>query len=302
MQTTLDITVPQMTRPEWWNEPDVVYSIGVSGGKDSTAVLLWMLHNSGIPRDRLDVTFSDTGNEHAWTYAHVQLLNDKLHPIQRLQPVRGFFDMALFKHRFPSPVARFCTEELKIQPTQDHIQRLKASGKRVIQVSGVRADESDDRRDLPEWDYSGTYLCHSWRPLIRWKLADVLAIHATHEVPLNPLYALGAQRVGCWPCIMSRKAEIRIIALKFPERITQIREAELEFEKVYGRFSSFFGQDKCPPRFCSREAWSEDKGRMVPFPTIDDVVKWSLTGDKAQGSWEDEPVKEPVSCNSGACE
>lgn len=280
---------------------NTVFHIGISGGKDSTAVLLWMLHEAGIAREKLRVTFCDTGNEHDWTYAHVRLLNDTVHPVTTLKPELAFFPLALHKHRFPSAKARFCTEYLKIYPTEDHIRRLKYCGLEPIAVSGVRAEESEKRSHLAEWDFSGNLFCMQWRPLIRWTLEDVLEIHKRYSVPLNPLYSIGAMRVGCWPCIMSRKSEIRTIALKFPERIDEIRAAEQEFERTYGRYSSFFPATTVPERFRTKPFQCED-GTWIKVASIDDVVRWSLTGDRAEGSWDDAPVKEPMGCSSGFCE
>jgi len=64
-----------------------------------------------------------------------------------------------------------------------------------------------------EWDSSGRFGCDVWSPLTRWTLDDVIAIHRHHDLRPNPLYLLGAARVGCWPCIFARKAELRLIAL-----------------------------------------------------------------------------------------
>lgn len=282
--------------------PDTIYHIGVSGGKDSTAVLLWMLHESGVPREFLNVTFCDTGNEDKRTLDHVELLSRTVFPIQTLHPKMGFFDLALHKRRFPSAKVRFCTQLLKIKPTQDHVQALRDMGRKVVAVSGVRAIESVDRAQLGEWDYSGELLSMQWRPIIHWSLEDVLAIHKKHGVPLNPLYAMGAQRVGCFPCVMSRKEEVRLIALQAPERIDFIRSWEQKIEATHGRYSSFFPNDKVPPRFCSMPYTGPD-GRDHMVATIDDVVRWSLTGHRAKGSWMDEaPEDKRISCTSGFCE
>lgn len=294
---------PTIDDETWWH-------VGISGGKDSEAALLYVIE-SGIRKDRILASFCDIGNDHPWTIAHVEKISREIHPVFTIypnwkdlkkEPARlGFFDLALHKRRFPSTKARFCTEVLKIYPTADYIQKLKYDGKKVIAVSGVRADESEDRSKLSEWDWNGNLFTYQWRPLLRWTLNDVLAIHERHSFPLNPLYAIGAQRVGCWPCIMSRKAEIRIIALKFPERIEEIRKAEQEFLKRYGRFSSFFASDKVPERFRSMDFVTAD-GRTVKVATIDDVVRWSLTGDGAEGSWEDDEPEKVMSCGSGFCE
>ena len=65
---------------------DAIYHVGVSGGKDSGAVLLWMVHESGIPRHQINATFCDTGNEHKHTYEQVRILSEKVHPIETLKP------------------------------------------------------------------------------------------------------------------------------------------------------------------------------------------------------------------------
>lgn len=281
--------------------PDnAIFHVGVSGGKDSVAALLWMVHESGIPRDRIVATFSDIGNDHEWTIKHVALISRTVHPIETIRPEKPFFALALEKRRFPSARARFCTRSLKIEPAQDFIQSLRHKGNYVVAVSGVRADESGDRKDLPEWDYSGTLLCRNWRPLIRWTIEQVFALHAKYGVPLNPLYAVGAKRVGCWPCVMSSKAEIRTIALKFPERIDQIRAEEQRHGQAHGQYNGFFLGKMVPERFRSKDYKTAD-GRTIKIATIDDVVRWALTGKGAKGSWEDESP-EPISCQSGFCE
>jgi 3'-phosphoadenosine 5'-phosphosulfate sulfotransferase (PAPS reductase)/FAD synthetase len=290
---------PDLFEPE--PKDDTLYHVGVSGGKDSAAVLLWMVHESGIPKDKIEATFCDTANEHDWTLEHIALLSETVHPIKTLTPAMGFYDLAMSRHRFPSTKARFCTQALKIYPSQDHITLRFKEYKRVVNVTGSRANESTDRSRLDEWDYNANLLCDQWRPIIRWTIDDVFAIHKKYDIPLNPLYEAGAMRVGCFPCIMSRKSEIRNIALKFPERIDMIRNAEQKFFERYGRFSSFFSPNKVPERFRSMP-YINAKGDTIMIPTIDDVVRWSMTGDRAVGSFNEEESDEPISCSSGFCE
>lgn len=168
------------------------------------------------------------------------------------------------------------------------------------QCLAFRANESLERSKLLEWDYSGHLLTLQWRPLISWTIDDVIAIHAKYAIPMNPLYAAGAKRVGCFPCIMSNKPEIRMIALKFPERIDLLREQELAMGAENGIVSSFFARDKVPERFRSRTITTKE-GEQMKVTTIDDVVRWSMTGKRAKGSWEDDQP-EALNCSSGFCE
>ena len=279
------------------------YIVGISGGKDSTAVLLWMIHESGIDRDKIVCTFSDTGNEHEWTYAHVEKVSREIHEVTTLKPKDDFYELAFRKKRFPSTKARFCTEELKIEPTEAFMEKMIYDGFSVVSVSGVRANESEDRKKLQEYDYAGYRIAYiQWRPILSWKIEDVLAIHAKYGFPLNPLYEAGAQRVGCYPCIMSRKSEIRTIAMRFPERIDMIRKAEQETEKRFGRYSSFFPRTHIPERFRTKPFKLQD-GTWIKVATIDDVVRWSMSGKGAKGQWDDEDQPpEQIGCMSGFCE
>lgn len=293
---------------------NTLYHVGISGGKDSVAALLYLIFIAKIDPLKINATFCDTKNEHEWTYAHIKLVSQKVHPIQWLNS-EGFVPLARRKRRFPSTKVRFCTQFLKIFPSRDHIVSLQEKGYDVVAVSGVRADESEERKDLPEWDISGlsgALMATQWRPLIRWTIQQVVDLHAYCNIPMNPLYALGARRVGCFPCIMSRKAEIRMIALRFPERIDEIRAQEQQFEKDFGRYSSFFPSKTVPERFRSKP-YVMKNGRTVMVATIDDVVRWSMTGKGARGSYTDQnpvlldqatpesAVKETL-CNSGFCE
>ena len=286
-------------RPKF--KENTVFHVGVSGGKDSAAALIWMVRESGIDPSKIQATFCDTGNEHEWTLEHVELLSKVVHPVATIHPDLKFYELASQKKRFPSAKARFCTEYLKIIPSAEHIHKLRQSGLDPIAVSGVRSDESEDRKNQLMWDYSGTMLCMQWRPLIHWKLEDVLDLHKKHSIPLNPLYGVGAKRVGCFPCMMSRKAEIRMIALKFPERIVMIRNKEQELESLIGRYPSFFPADTVPLRFRSKD-YVNKKGEHFKVATIDDVVRWSMTGKRAKGHWTDDEELEHVTCKSGYCE
>ncbi len=276
-----------------------LYSIGLSGGKDSTALFLWALFESGLPRESLRPSFCDTSNEHEFTYAHIRMLSDRFMPIVTLKPERGFYDLARWKKRFPGVKSRFCTQRLKMFPSQEYAQQLGENGDTVIMLSGVRSDESADRSKLPEKEFDGFYGLHAWRPLLRWKLEDVLAIHKRHNVPLNPLYSYGATRVGCFPCIMSRKAEIRMIAAHFPERIDKIREEEKSFDSING-ISTFFARKTVPERFRSK-AIKTKKGEIIRVATIDDVVLWSKT-ERGGKQYDFDFDRRSCPSSLGACE
>ena len=93
------------------------YHMGVSGGKDSTATLLWLIYESGWPTDRIRVTFCDTDNEDTLTYNYLAMLSERVYPIQTIQYELGFYELARKKKRFPGAKSRFCTVNLKVIPS-----------------------------------------------------------------------------------------------------------------------------------------------------------------------------------------
>jgi 3'-phosphoadenosine 5'-phosphosulfate sulfotransferase (PAPS reductase)/FAD synthetase len=286
-----------------------LYHLGVSGGKDSTALLLWAIHESGLPREDLRVTFCDTGNEDPMTYAHITFLDQIAREagipggVETLMPALTFFALALKKKRFPSRKAQFCTIELKIAPTKRWLAVRWAEGHEVVIINGKRRGESHQRRksmaNKPDRAFSDYWGCEEWAPLSDWTLAQVLAIHERHGVPLNPLYALGAKRVGCWPCINCGKLEIRLVAKHRPEKIDEIERWEGKVRE--GKTSPFF-----PPNMTTRAyrtvTVQTNDGRQVPVAPIRQVVEWSKT--ERGGKQLRLDYDEPKACFLGhlACE
>lgn len=234
--------------------------LSISGGKDSAA--MWILAKKELGVEVMPV-FCDTGNEHPLTYEYVDYLENQLGPVKRikadfsekiarkrhtvqtkwrdegiseeiiqkalemLHPTGNpFLDLCIWKGRFPSTKARFCTQELKIIPTLEQIYiPLLEQGDKVISWQGVRAAESTARAKLSEReDTPEGYSIN--RPLLRWSAREVFDLHKKHKIEPNPLYKLGMGRVGCMPCINANKAELYEIQRRFPEQVKRIAEWE----------------------------------------------------------------------------
>ena len=245
----------------------------VSGGKDSTALSLH-LTELGISHRRV---FSDTGWEHPDTYRYLDRLERAIGPIDRVFPLLGMAELIRKKAMFPRSGAKYCTRDLKITPINKYMNAIDPDYRAIVAL-GIRADESAARAGLGEWELGGGGVDRlTWRPLIAWKLDDVIAIHARHGIEPNPLYLRGALRVGCWPCIYSRKAEIRMVASESPERIDEIEQLEIAAEEKRQRrlasdpeyaANAELKQHR-PPTYFMR-AGNEDA-------SIRSIVEWSKT-------------------------
>ena len=284
--------------------------ISVSGGKDSTALLLLAIERQA---DNMQAVFADTGNEHELTYDYVRYLEqatgvpirwvkadfkrqiegkatyvrekwaDKGVPaanIERalaaLKPTGNpFLDLCIWKGRFPSSKAAFCSEELKRNPIINQVQGpLLAAGDDVVSWQGVRRDESLRRRFLIERELKQTHKngaeLWNYRPILDWTADDAFAMHRKHGIKHNPLYEMGMGRVGCMPCINCRKDELLEISKQFPEAIDRIREWEAAVAQASKRGgSTFFAAANQGDNITTDQA--------VAIANIDAVVAWSQT-------------------------
>jgi len=224
-----------------------------SGGKDSTAMLLW-----GIEKKYdYQTIFCDTGWENPLTYAFVQeinqkYLNNKLITL-RSDKYEGFVDLCIKRKRVPSTMRRFCTEELKIFPTKKYIDYLQSKGNYVFLFQGIRASESRKRALLKRNIYDADfYKCTIKRPLLYWSSDDVFAIHKKFKQEPNRLYKMGMKRVGCFPCIMVSKPELKNIFTQF----LLVKNYLKDLEQKLGR--TFFPSGYIPINFCSRSVEVEE--------------------------------------------
>lgn len=245
----------------------------VSGGKDSTALCLY-LQEHGIPYRAVHM---DTGWEHPLTDEYIrEVLEPRIGPIEWIYPERGFADLVRHKGIFPSRIQRFCTQLLKIVPFKCWIQD-NYDCEPIINAIGIRAAESRARSlmwfcEVDEWGYT-------WRPLLRWSEADAIAIHRRNGLVPNPLYLppYNCSRVGCWPCLYARKAELAAVARLTPERIDEIREMELALRLTPARAAN---SDEGPPRwipsfFVAKRSVGNGK-RISQSISIDSAVAWAV--------------------------
>jgi 3'-phosphoadenosine 5'-phosphosulfate sulfotransferase (PAPS reductase)/FAD synthetase len=300
----------------------LINHIGLSSGKDSTALWGWAINESGYPLETIRGSFADTENEYQEVYDQIKTL-DEYGQKRGVAPIRilhseGFLNLAIRKKRFPSARARFCTEVLKILPMFHYLQELWLDGYEVILHSGVRSSESTERAAMAEWGTMNH--CRVRRPLLKWSIADVWAAHKRFGQPINPLYFTGRKRVGCKLCCMSNKQDVRITAKTKPQTIVQYRGWELLLGtyKKDGIPSSFFPASTVPEHLRSikglkrkRNTKKAKKGDLFSCNTIDDVVKWASTlrGGKQLGfdfMYDDSPIFEiddaHAPCQSGYCE
>lgn len=115
--------------------------LGISGGKDSAALAVFVRQN--YPELDVEYFFTDTGKELPEVYEFLGRLEGFLgKPIARLNPRRDFdFWLREYKHFLPSAQTRWCTRQLKLAPFEQWIRPMLAAGDTVTTYVAIRADE-----------------------------------------------------------------------------------------------------------------------------------------------------------------
>ena len=81
------------------------------------------------------------------------------------------------------------------------VEPLKRALKdKAIWITGIRADQSDNRNEMSnlEWDEANQIV--KFHPLLNWTLEEVKAYIFKHNIPYNTLHDNGFVSIGCAPC------------------------------------------------------------------------------------------------------
>lgn len=205
-----------------------------------------------------------------------------------------FLDLCLWKGRFPSRKAQFCTEELKRNMAVEFQMELMDQNHTVVSWQGVRRDESFNRKDAKKFERVAPQL-YIFRPIVDWTAMQAIQLATLNEILANPLYSMGMGRVGCFPCINANKNELREMAARFPEHMQRIAEWEIAVGKAGKRGFGTFMTDA-----------HTAKDRRVVFNDLNiwSRIEWAKTtrGGKQYSLLNDQ--NEPNACASsyGLCE
>jgi len=204
-------------------EKPVRHLLGLSGGKDSAALAIYM--RDKIPE--MEYFFADTGAELPETLEFVDLMEDYLgKPISRLNSGRGFdYYLKLNGNFLPTARSRWCTTNLKLKPFENFV-----GDDPVISYVAIRADEA----------YRTGYI--STKP-------NISAVYPFKEDGKNkedivkildesglgmPKYYEWRSRSGCYFCFYQRKIEWIGLHENHPDFFEKAREFEL-YHKNLGR-------------------------------------------------------------------
>ena len=216
---------------------DELVSVSLSGGKDSTAMLLMMLERG----ERIDeVVTVDTGMEFPEMYEHLEKLQQFTGlKFKTLRAERSFehfmFDHVRTKGKFkgeagygwPRPNARWCTSNLKTAVIKKHLTTI-GNGKHVTQCIGIAADEP---RRVREHRY----------PLVEYGVTEREALAYCKRLGFDwgGLYDT-RNRVSCWCCPLQNLDSLRALRRTHPELWERLIEMD---DKSFNSFR--FSKTRC---------------------------------------------------------
>jgi len=209
--------------------------LSFSGGKDSTALGIYMLQN--YPEIPLEFVFCDTGTELPETYEFIErfeaIFGVRIKRLNALEMLgiqekgnRTPFDVILDEYYggfLPSPQARWCTRMLKIKPFEHYI-----GNDRAYTYIGIRADEdrlgyqqqkplkiSDQQNILPVYPFQEDGM----------GIEDVKGVLDDSGLGLPPYYEWRS-RSGCYFCFYQQVGEWQGLKEKHPELFEKAKQYE----------------------------------------------------------------------------
>lgn len=243
------------------------HAVSLSGGKDSSAMLLLMIER-GMPIDM--VLSADTGMEFPEMYAHLAKLDEHLFRergihITTLRHPKGFeylmFDEPKQKPRslenraklgippygngWPGIRVRWCTGQLKTHLITKEVNRLKGE-LGALHYVGIAADEA--------------WRCKDERyPLVEWGITEAQALQACYDrgFDFGGLYEI-YHRASCWCCPFQRIDELRKLRKHHPELWEKLMELDRRALAQFGpgplgQFKQNWSVERLDERFAKED-------------------------------------------------
>ncbi len=196
--------------------------LGLSGGRDSAALAVYMRHYH--PEIEVEYFFTDTGKELPEVYEFLGRLEGALgKPIKRLNPDRDFdFWLKQYNSFLPSAQTRWCTRQLKLRPFEMWIKPMLAEGTKVYSYVAIRSDE----------EYREGYTSKHENLTVRLPFKDagidkagVLELLDSSGLGL-PKYYSWRTRSGCTFCFFQQKIEWVRLREQHPEAFEEAKQYE----------------------------------------------------------------------------
>jgi hypothetical protein len=203
---------------------NVRHVLGLSGGKDSAALAIFIKDQYPEIHEKVEYFFSDTGAELPEAYEFLDKLETYLgKPIVRLGTGREF-DHWLTVHNdmLPSARARWCTRTMKIKPFEKFV-----GDDSVISYVGIRADENREGYISSKDTIKAVF------PFIDDGLVRDDIFRMLEDTVGIPEYYKWRSRSGCYFCFFQRQDEWLGLKENHPKLFEKAKQYELRQRERY---------------------------------------------------------------------
>lgn len=208
---------------------DKPITVSYSGGKDSLVVL--NLVNECL--NDYDIIFADTGIEFPETIDNIKEVAKKYHKsVKSISSENAFWD-SIVNFGPPSVEMRWCCKVCKLGPISQIIDHNYEKG--CLTFVGQRKYESDARSKSSRlWKnpWIGNQIAAT--PIQDWTAMHVWLYIFMHNLPFNPLYENGFDRIGCWLCPSCSLADLFRLKKTHPQFADKLENYLLDYAKKSG--------------------------------------------------------------------
>ena len=206
------------------SDGNVRHVLGLSGGKDSAALAIFIKEQYPDIHEKMEYFFSDTGAELKEAYEFLDKLETFLgKEIVRLGTGREF-DHWLKVHNdmLPSARQRWCTRAMKIKPFEEFV-----GDDAVISYVGIRADENREGYISTKDTIKAVF------PFIDDGLVKDDIFRLLEDSVGIPEYYRWRSRSGCYFCFFQRQDEWLGLKENHPELFEKAKEYEQRQRERY---------------------------------------------------------------------
>ncbi|WP_297311016.1 phosphoadenosine phosphosulfate reductase family protein [Neptuniibacter sp.] len=191
--------------------------LGISGGKDSAALAIYLKDRYPEIHSRVEYFFTDTGAELEEVYEFLDKMEAYLgKEIIRLSSGRDFSHwLKLHNDYLPSARQRWCTRTMKIKPFEDFVGEDP-----VISYVGIRADEFREGYVSSKENITAIF------PFIEDGLVRDDIFQILEDSVGIPEYYQWRSRSGCYFCFFQRQDEWLGLKRYHPELFEKAKEIE----------------------------------------------------------------------------
>ena len=191
--------------------------MGISGGKDSAALAVYVKDQYPDIHDQMEYFFSDTGAELEEVYNLLDKLEEDLgKTINRLNSGQDFKHwLKMHNNLLPSPQQRWCTKVMKIKPFEAFVGEDK-----VISYVGIRADENRKGYISRKPNIQAVF------PFVEDGIVREDVFRILEESIGIPEYYKWRSRSGCYFCFFQRKDEWLGLKRNHPELYDKAKAIE----------------------------------------------------------------------------